>query len=352
MAFERQWWKYAGAKEEAIKELFSMSATRYYQVLNALIDRPEALAADPMLVKRLRRLRASRQKAALRAGSASRSPDASSVFAAFRALLATVGSMSERVPDSSGLPLRAMVMVLLFLGVIFLLVGFQAMSSAGKSDDDDSTTVPTVTTSTPAPRTSAKGAAALRSDVRVYNISGQDGVAARTADQLRAPASTSPRSATSRCPTSRPPRSISATQRVSVTPPTRSVSSCMQRWSREYQRSPTSRRASLWWSPASRVGRGEAIGSRYGQARKEPHSRCRNCIGGDRYPGRIAGSMHPKPTPATTPGTTPSVWTGSPAPPKTPPEGDRCRRRASLPICGRPTGPRWRLRSSSSTPAT
>lgn len=63
LSFERQWWKYAGAKEEAIKELFAMSATRYYQVLNALVDRPEALAADPMLVKRLRRLRASRQKA-------------------------------------------------------------------------------------------------------------------------------------------------------------------------------------------------------------------------------------------------------------------------------------------------
>jgi hypothetical protein len=63
LAFERQWWKYAGAKEEAIKELFGMSATRYYQVLNALVDRPEALAADPMLVKRLRRMRASRQKA-------------------------------------------------------------------------------------------------------------------------------------------------------------------------------------------------------------------------------------------------------------------------------------------------
>lgn len=63
LAFERQWWKYAGAKEEAIKELFGLSATRYYQVLNALVDRPEALAADPMLVKRLRRLRATRQKA-------------------------------------------------------------------------------------------------------------------------------------------------------------------------------------------------------------------------------------------------------------------------------------------------
>ena len=63
LEFERQWWKYAGAKEQALRELFSMSATRYYQVLNALVDRPEALAADPMLVKRLRRQRASRQKA-------------------------------------------------------------------------------------------------------------------------------------------------------------------------------------------------------------------------------------------------------------------------------------------------
>lgn len=61
--FERQWWKYAGAKEQAARELFDLSATRYYQVLNALIDRPEALAHDPMLVKRLRRLRSSRHRA-------------------------------------------------------------------------------------------------------------------------------------------------------------------------------------------------------------------------------------------------------------------------------------------------
>ncbi len=61
--FERQWWKYAGAKEQAVRELFDMSATRYYQVLNALIDSPAALVHDPMLVKRLRRMRASRQRA-------------------------------------------------------------------------------------------------------------------------------------------------------------------------------------------------------------------------------------------------------------------------------------------------
>jgi hypothetical protein len=62
LAFERQWWKYAGAKEQAIRELFDMSTTRYYQLLNQLIDRPEALAHDPMLVKRLRRMRSQRQR--------------------------------------------------------------------------------------------------------------------------------------------------------------------------------------------------------------------------------------------------------------------------------------------------
>ena len=62
LEFERQWWKYAGAKEKAVREKFDMSATRYYQVLNALIDKPEALEADPLLVRRLRRLRAARQR--------------------------------------------------------------------------------------------------------------------------------------------------------------------------------------------------------------------------------------------------------------------------------------------------
>ncbi|WP_235738034.1 DUF3263 domain-containing protein [Nocardioides alcanivorans] len=62
LEFERHWWKYAGAKEQAVREKFDMSSTRYYQVLNALIDKPEALAADPLLVRRLRRLRAARQR--------------------------------------------------------------------------------------------------------------------------------------------------------------------------------------------------------------------------------------------------------------------------------------------------
>ena len=63
LEFERQWWKYAGAKEQSIRDLFDLSSTRYYQLLNQLIDDPAALAFDPMLVKRLRRLRASRQRA-------------------------------------------------------------------------------------------------------------------------------------------------------------------------------------------------------------------------------------------------------------------------------------------------
>ena len=63
LEFERQWWKYSGAKEQAVRDLFELSATRYYQVLNARIDSPAALAHDPMLVKRLRRMRATRQRA-------------------------------------------------------------------------------------------------------------------------------------------------------------------------------------------------------------------------------------------------------------------------------------------------
>jgi hypothetical protein len=60
--FERTWWKHAGVKEQAIKERFDMSATRYYQLLNELLENPAALAHDPILVKRLKRLRTYRQR--------------------------------------------------------------------------------------------------------------------------------------------------------------------------------------------------------------------------------------------------------------------------------------------------
>ena len=58
--FERQWWSYAGAKETGIKEQFNLSAREYYELLNNLIDREDALAASPLLIKRLRRLREAR----------------------------------------------------------------------------------------------------------------------------------------------------------------------------------------------------------------------------------------------------------------------------------------------------
>ena len=61
--FEGPWWKFAGAKESALKELFDMTPPAYYQLLNNLIDRDDALLASPMLVKRLRRLREARTNA-------------------------------------------------------------------------------------------------------------------------------------------------------------------------------------------------------------------------------------------------------------------------------------------------
>jgi hypothetical protein len=63
LEFERSWWKHAGAKESSIKELFEMTPPAYYQLLNNLIDREDALLAAPMLVKRLRRLREARTNA-------------------------------------------------------------------------------------------------------------------------------------------------------------------------------------------------------------------------------------------------------------------------------------------------
>lgn len=58
--FERDWWKFRGSKEQAIRDTFGMSATRYWQALNALIDTPAALVADPVLVRRLQRVRTQR----------------------------------------------------------------------------------------------------------------------------------------------------------------------------------------------------------------------------------------------------------------------------------------------------
>jgi hypothetical protein len=65
LVFERRWWRHAGAKEQAIRDTFGLSPTRYYQLLNRLLDEPAALTHDPVLVSRLRRLRASRTRSRL-----------------------------------------------------------------------------------------------------------------------------------------------------------------------------------------------------------------------------------------------------------------------------------------------
>jgi hypothetical protein len=89
--------------------------------------------------------------------------------------------MNQR--NSSGLPLRAMVMVLLFLGVVFLLVGFQAMGS-GDSEGDQSSSIATTTITTSSSATSPPPAPA-KADVRVYNISEIQGAAEGAANRLR-----------------------------------------------------------------------------------------------------------------------------------------------------------------------
>jgi hypothetical protein len=60
--FEREAWKLGAPKERAIRDRFGCSAARYHQQLTRLIDRPEALAYDPMLVRRLRRIREVRRR--------------------------------------------------------------------------------------------------------------------------------------------------------------------------------------------------------------------------------------------------------------------------------------------------
>ena len=62
LAFEREWFKHVGAKDSEVRARFGISATRYYQILNELLASPAAMSEDPMLVKRLQRMRSSRQR--------------------------------------------------------------------------------------------------------------------------------------------------------------------------------------------------------------------------------------------------------------------------------------------------
>lgn len=72
--FERSWWTGPGPKEMAIRERLGLSATRYYQLLNGLLDAPDAIAYDPLVVRRLRRLRDRRRRARFEGRSAGDPP--------------------------------------------------------------------------------------------------------------------------------------------------------------------------------------------------------------------------------------------------------------------------------------
>ena len=60
--FERTWWSQPGPKETAIRERFELSNTRYYELLNDVLEDPDAMEYDPLVVRRLRRLRERRRK--------------------------------------------------------------------------------------------------------------------------------------------------------------------------------------------------------------------------------------------------------------------------------------------------
>ena len=62
LEFERRWWRYGGAKDAVVREHLGISSATYYQAINAMLDKPAAMAHDPLLVKRLRRLRMARQR--------------------------------------------------------------------------------------------------------------------------------------------------------------------------------------------------------------------------------------------------------------------------------------------------
>jgi len=70
--FERVWWMEAGSKEAAIRQRFALSPARYYQVLGVLLTSPDALRYDPLVVRRLRRLRVDRRRARIEGPPAER----------------------------------------------------------------------------------------------------------------------------------------------------------------------------------------------------------------------------------------------------------------------------------------
>jgi hypothetical protein len=74
LEFERSWWTEPGPKELAIRERFDLSATRYYQLLGELVDSDDALEYDPLVIRRLRRIRDRRRRARFEGPSVSEPP--------------------------------------------------------------------------------------------------------------------------------------------------------------------------------------------------------------------------------------------------------------------------------------
>ena len=72
--FERMWWTEPGPKELAIRTRFDLSPTRYYQVLGELLESSDAISYDPLVVRRLRRLRDRRRRARYEGRSAGEPP--------------------------------------------------------------------------------------------------------------------------------------------------------------------------------------------------------------------------------------------------------------------------------------
>ncbi len=72
--FERRWWSLPGPKEASIRCHLAMSATRYYRLLGSLVDSSEALAYDPLVVRRLRRVRDHRRRTRFEGPSAGMPP--------------------------------------------------------------------------------------------------------------------------------------------------------------------------------------------------------------------------------------------------------------------------------------
>lgn len=72
--FERSWWMHPCSKETAIRKCLGLSPTRYYQLLGALADSADAEAYDPLVVRRLRRVRAERRRARFEGRSAGGRP--------------------------------------------------------------------------------------------------------------------------------------------------------------------------------------------------------------------------------------------------------------------------------------